>query len=90
MEGVNNSKPVFREVPLPLGEGAAKRRVRAKDQPSSGPSGHLLPVGEGLAQLQFIFVRYLESEAGVTFSSRISISVLAGSVISCPRPKKLE
>jgi len=43
-------KPIFREVPLPLGEGAAKRRVRAKDGPSSGPSGHLLPVGEGLAQ----------------------------------------
>src|SRR5215831_11228045 len=41
----------FREVPLPLGEGAAKRRVRAKDRPSSGPSGHLLPVGEGLAVL---------------------------------------
>ena len=32
-----------------LGEGAAKRRVRAKDRPSSGPSGHLLREGEGLA-----------------------------------------
>ena len=37
----------FREIPLPLGEGAAKRRVRVKDRPSSGPSGHLLPEGEG-------------------------------------------
>src|SRR5215831_14482515 len=26
----------------------SKRRVRARDRPSSGPSGHLLPVGEGL------------------------------------------
>src|SRR6266487_4651358 len=34
-------------VPLPLGEGGAKRRVRAGNAPSSGPSGHLLPEGEG-------------------------------------------
>src|SRR6266568_1542050 len=34
-------------VPLPLGEGGAKRRVRAGKAPSSGPSGHLLPEGEG-------------------------------------------
>ena len=37
-------------VPLPLGplgEGGAKRRVRAENAPSSGPSGHLLPEGEG-------------------------------------------
>src|SRR6266699_1966561 len=32
---------------LPLGEGGAKRRVRAGNAPSSGPSGHLLPEGEG-------------------------------------------
>src|SRR6266487_1398908 len=46
-------------VPLPLGEGGAKRRVRAGNAPSSGPllrlrpfglalrPGHLLPEGEG-------------------------------------------
>src|SRR6266568_3300400 len=34
-------------VPLPLGEGGAKRRVRPGNAPSSGPSGHLLPEGEG-------------------------------------------
>jgi len=34
-------------VPLPLGEGGAERRVRAGNAPSSGPSGHLLPGGEG-------------------------------------------
>src|SRR5437867_9685799 len=34
-------------VPLPLEEGGAKRRVRAGNAPSSGPSGHLLPEGEG-------------------------------------------
>ncbi len=34
-------------VPLPLGEGGAKFRVRAGNAPSSGPSGHLLPEGEG-------------------------------------------
>src|SRR6266568_9187031 len=37
----------FGDVPLPLGEGGAKRRVRAGIAPSSGPSGHLLPEGEG-------------------------------------------
>src|SRR5207245_694365 len=37
----------FGHVPLPLGEGGAKRRVRAGNAPSSGPSGHLLPEGEG-------------------------------------------
>src|SRR5947209_18006694 len=37
----------FGDVPLPLGEGGAKRRVRAGNTPSSGPSGHLLPEGEG-------------------------------------------
>ena len=42
------------ESPLPPGEGGAKRRVRAEREklssclPSSGPSGHLLPKGEGL------------------------------------------
>src|SRR6266704_429821 len=37
----------FGHVPLPLGEGGAQRRVRAGNAPSSGPSGHLLPGGEG-------------------------------------------
>src|SRR5947209_4577933 len=37
----------FGDVPLRLGEGGAKRRVRAGNAPSSGPSGHLLPEGEG-------------------------------------------
>src|SRR5262245_45708493 len=49
MSGLWNPSVAGRGVPLPLGEGAAKRRVRAKDRPSSGPSGHLLPEGEGLA-----------------------------------------
>jgi len=40
----------FGDVPLPLGEGGAKRRVRAGIAPSSGPSGHLLPEGEGHAR----------------------------------------
>src|SRR5262249_35733373 len=53
-------KTVFREVPLPLGEGAAKRRGRAKNRPPSGPSGHLLPKGEGFAQS---FRRILDSSA---------------------------
>src|SRR5919198_1299589 len=39
----------FRVFPLPAGEGGAKRRVRV-GRPSSGPSGHLLPKGEGLAE----------------------------------------
>src|SRR6266581_837220 len=34
---------LFRACPAPLGEGGAKRRVRAGNAPSSGPSGHLLP-----------------------------------------------
>jgi len=39
-------------IPLLKGEGGAKRRVRGKEMalflyPSSGPSGHLLPSGEG-------------------------------------------
>ena len=42
-----------RPAPLPPGEGVAKRRVRDltswKYNPSSGPSGHLLPEGEGHA-----------------------------------------
>src|SRR5213083_1066885 len=38
---------LFRACPAPLGEGGAKRRVRAGNAPSSGPSGHLLPKGEG-------------------------------------------
>src|SRR6266571_1506709 len=33
---------LFRACPAPLGEGGAKRRVRAGNAPSSGPSGHLL------------------------------------------------
>src|SRR2546428_12871206 len=37
----------FGNVPLPLGECGAKRRVRAGNASSSGPSGHLLPEGEG-------------------------------------------
>src|SRR5439155_1769554 len=39
-------KPVP-EMSLSLWEGGAKRRVRAGNAPSSGPSGHLLPEGEG-------------------------------------------
>src|SRR3989449_4369668 len=54
-ERLQKWRPVFREFPLPPGEGGAKRRVRARMPkhwaflPSSGPSGHLLPKGEGLA-----------------------------------------
>ena len=40
-------KPVPEMSLSPLGEGGAKRRVRAGNAPSSGPSGHLLPKGEG-------------------------------------------
>src|SRR2546422_220032 len=49
----------LKRVPLPLGEGAAKRRVRAgmrttflPSLPSPRPSGHPLPEGEGLAPRQ--------------------------------------
>src|SRR5712671_6470148 len=49
------------KIPLPQGEGAAKRRVRESifettpiRIPSSGPSGHLLPEGEGLARYFFL------------------------------------
>src|SRR5207244_3506270 len=38
---------LFRGCPSPSGRGCAKRRVRAGNAPSSGPSGHLLPEGEG-------------------------------------------
>src|SRR5215472_17124844 len=38
----------MREVPLSPGEGAAKRRVRAKDGPSSGPSGPPSATGSNL------------------------------------------
>ena len=38
------------------GEGGAKRRVRARP-PSSGPSGHLLPRGEGLIITIFTTVK---------------------------------
>src|SRR6266508_3935762 len=42
----------FGGVPLPPGEGGAKRRVRGvkprERRPSSGASRHLLPEGEGL------------------------------------------
>src|SRR5262245_3882629 len=37
----------FREIPLPLGEGAAKRRVRGGDRPSSGRLSSLRPSGLG-------------------------------------------
>src|SRR6266487_5161453 len=45
--GILYLETCFGDVPLPLGEGGAKRRVRAGNAPSSGPSGHLLPEGEG-------------------------------------------
>src|SRR3989442_14772741 len=58
-ERLQERSPVFREFPLPPGEGAAKRRVRARMPkywaflPSSGASRHLLPEGEGLARSFF-------------------------------------
>src|SRR5439155_21166266 len=45
--GILYLETCFGHVPLPLGEGGAKRRVRAGNAPSSGLSGHLLPEGEG-------------------------------------------
>src|SRR6266545_6937975 len=57
--GILYLETCFGDVPLPLGEGGAKRRVRAGNAPSSGPllrlrpfglalrPGHLLPEGEG-------------------------------------------
>src|SRR2546426_6616327 len=51
-----NVENCFSRVPLSPGEGGAKRRVRARMLkhwaflPSSGPSGHLLPEGEGLSR----------------------------------------
>src|SRR2546422_8118246 len=66
-ERLQKWRPVFREFPLPPGEGGAKRRVRARMPkhwaflPSSGPAGHLLPKGEGLARgfLQLIWTTLL-------------------------------
>src|SRR5262249_16799292 len=43
-------KPVYRRSLSLWERGPRKRRLRAKDRPSSGPSGPLLPKGEGLAE----------------------------------------
>jgi len=41
---------MFSRGPSPSGRGCREAAGEAKDRPSSGPSGHLLPQGEGLAQ----------------------------------------
>src|SRR5215467_1611643 len=56
--------PVIGEVPLPPGKGAAKRRVRAKDRPSSGPTGHLLPKGEATRAILFQVTLWQPHAAG--------------------------
>src|SRR5215471_11968490 len=66
LQAIPRMEPGFAEVPLPLGEGAAKRRVRARDPPSSGPSGHLLPKGEGLGNPFGAFWTALPREEGNT------------------------
>jgi Rieske Fe-S protein len=76
-----------RAFPLPPGEGAAKRRVRA-GAPSSGPSGHLLPEGEGLIRHfpvsseedSFITRREFTKFLGLT-----SIAFFAGTLMAAGR-----
>jgi general secretion pathway protein J len=75
-------------VPLPLGEGGAAKREpdRAKHEekapgegwPSSGPSGHLLPEGEGLAHSLHPVLDSSAAAAGFTLIEVVvSITIMA-------------